>query len=148
MLRYFLKKTCLSTICTLEIQEIYKAGRADELPYKNMALTTVIANANRIVRMKDAPDFFPYKIFAISVGDCVFAGLPGEPFTEIGNRVCQNSPFGQTVCCVITNGMSTYFPTSDALRAGGYEAVTSNVGIGTDDVIVNGMSELISELKK
>lgn len=131
----------------LKIHELHKAGRASELPYKDMALTTVIANANRIVRMKSAPDTFEYKFFALSVGDFVFVGLPGEPFTEIGNRICAASPFGETMLCVLTNSMSTYFPTSEALRLGGYEAVTSNVGIGTDDAIVDGTSELLHSVK-
>ena len=131
----------------LKIHELHKAGRANELPYKDMALTTVIANANRIVRMKTATDTFEYKLFAISVGDFAFVGLPGEPFTEIGNRIFASSPFEETMLCVLTNSMSTYFPTSEALRIGGYEAVTSNVGIGSDDVIVNGTKELLTELK-
>ena len=81
------------------------------------------------------------------VGEFAFVGLPGEIFTEIGNRICEVSPFSETVLCVLTNSMSTYFPTSEALRLGGYEAVTSNVGIGTDDAIVNGTSELLHRIK-
>ena len=131
----------------LKIHELHKAGRASELPYKDMALTTVIANANRIVRMKSAPDTFKYKLFTILVGELAFVGLPGEIFTEIGNRICEASPFSETVLCVLTNSMTTYFPTSEALRLGGYEAVTSNVGIGTDDAIVNGTSELLRRIK-
>ena len=46
----------------------------------------------------------------------------------------------------ITNAMSAYFPTSEAIREGGYEAVTSNIGIGADDVIVENMISLMKEL--
>ena len=131
----------------LKIVKLQDEGRTAELPYKDMALTTVLANARRIIRMKDAPDTFPYKLFAIAVGDFVFVGLPGEPFTEIGNRICSASPFAEIAICVLSNAMTTYFPTGEALRLGGYEAVTSNVGIGTDDTIVNGTSELLHRIK-
>ena len=131
-----------------KISKLHKEGRASELPYSGMALTTVIANANRIIRMQTAPDFYTYNIYAISIGDFVFVGLPGEPFTEIGNRVCDASPFDETMLCCVSNCMSTYFPTSKAMREGGYEAVTSNIGIGADDVIVEGSKALMMKLKK
>ena len=132
----------------LKIVQLHQAGRADELPYKDMALTTVIANAQRIVRMKDAPDTYSYKLFAIAVGEFVFLGLPGEPFTEIGNRICAASQFEEIAICELSNAMTTYFPTSEALRLGGYEAVTSNVGIGSDDAIVNGAKAILARLKE
>lgn len=131
----------------MKIVEIHKAGRMHELPYENMALNTVIANAYRVVRMREYPDLLPYKVFAIRVGDFFLAGLPGEPFTEIGRRIFDASSYPCTMISTITNGMSTYFPTSSALREGGYEAVTSSIGIGGDDVIVENVTALMEELK-
>ena len=112
-----------------------------------MALTTVIANAKRIVRMKSAPDFFTYPMTAISVGGLVLVGMTGEPFTEIGRRVASASPFEFTMLACLSNCMTTYFPTSDAMREGGYEAVTSNIGIGADDIIVDTARDILAELR-
>ena len=131
----------------LKIVKIYDEGRANELPYKDMALTTVIANAKRIVRMKSAPDFFSYPMTAISVGGLVLVGMTGEPFTEIGRRVASASPFEFTMLACLSNCMTTYFPTSDAMREGGYEAVTSNIGIGADDIIVDTARDILAELR-
>lgn len=129
----------------MKIKELHDAGRSKELPYKDMALTTVIARALRIVNMRDEPDYYSFYISAILIGDFIFVGLPGEPFVEIGNRVLSASPFKETMVAALTDGI-TYFPTSEDLRLGGYEAVSSKVGIGTDDVIVDGMKEIYKDL--
>ena len=129
------------------IYALHKAGKSNTLPYKDMALITVVSNASRIIRMQTAPDFYTYKLYALSVGDFVFAGLPGEPFTELGNRVMEASPFGEGMLCSITNAMSTYFLTTKAMNEGGYEAAASVIGKGADDIIVDGMKNLYKELK-
>lgn len=131
----------------LKVVELHKAGRHHELPYEGMALVTYLANAGRIVRMKTAPDFFYHKIFAISVGDFALAGLPGEPFTEIGDRILAASDYKANMLCTLTNAQTTYFATTYALGEGGYEAAASNLGPGTDDIIVDGMLELLKEIK-
>ena len=60
-------------------------------------------------------------------GDFAFAGLPGEPFVEIGRRITKQSPFENTMVICLTNSMTVYFPTSDAMRDGGYEVVSSKI---------------------
>ncbi len=126
--------------------KIYDEGRANELPYNDMALTTVIANAKRVLRMHTAPDFYTFPMFSASVGELVLVGLTGEPFTEIGRRVADASPFGFAILACLFNAMTTYFPTSEAMRQGGYEVATSSIGIGADDVIVETARDIFAEL--
>ena len=66
------------------IIELYEAGRTDELPYKGMMLTTVLANARRILRLEHGPESFEMELSAITIGDVALIGIPGEPFTGIG----------------------------------------------------------------
>lgn len=132
----------------LRIANLYKEGRHHELPYDGMELVTFVANAERIVRMKTAPDFFKYNFFAMAIGDFAFLGIPGEVFTEIGNMIREASPYEHLMLCGITNVMSTYFPGSTAQRAGGYEVVTSNIGLGSDAIMAKGSRELLLEVKK
>lgn len=129
-----------------EIMEYYNSGRAHELPYKEMALTTVVAEATRIVNLEHGPESFPFCISAIRVGDLVFGGLGGEPFTDIGNRICEKSPFEQTVLCVLTNNEGGYVPTAKAYEEGGYEARSSAFKKGCDDILVDGMEEVFKSL--
>lgn len=130
-----------------KIYDLYHAGRASELPYKEMELTTVVAEAERIIRLQNGPESFPFFLSAIKIGDLVFAGIGGEAFTEIGNRICASSPFETTVLTCITNSEGGYIPTTSAYDEGGYEAKSSQLKPGGDDIIVEGMIELFAELR-
>ncbi|MBE7040017.1 MAG: hypothetical protein E7398_04760 [Ruminococcaceae bacterium] len=129
------------------IHDFYANGRADELPYKEMELTTVVAEAERILRLQNGPESFEFCVSAVKVGDLVFAGIGGEPFTEIGTRICAGSPFKETVLCCLTNTAGGYIPTRTAYEEGGYEAKSSSLKPGGDDILVNGTIELLNKIK-
>ncbi|MBP3337055.1 MAG: neutral/alkaline non-lysosomal ceramidase N-terminal domain-containing protein [Clostridia bacterium] len=129
-----------------KIQELYESGRASELPFKEMELTTAVAEARRILKLENGPDSFAFNLSAIKIGDFVFAGIGGEPFTEIGNRICDASPFDTTILCCLTNSAGGYIPTTKAYSEGGYEARGSALRAGGDDIMVNGMTELLNSL--
>lgn len=130
-----------------KINELYSSGRANELPYDGMELTTIVAEAERVINLSNGPEAFEFILSALKVGDMVFGGLPGEPFTEIANRIYEVSPFDNTILCCISNSNGPYFPTSKAYSEGGYEARSSTLKPGGDDIIVNGMCELLNEMK-
>ncbi|MBE6931173.1 MAG: hypothetical protein E7463_12945 [Ruminococcaceae bacterium] len=130
-----------------KIYELYEAGRQHELPYKEMELTTALAEAKRIVKLENGPDSFPFYLSAIRIGDLCFAGIGGEPFTEIGNRICADSPFDTTILCCLTNSAGGYIPTTQAYSEGGYEARGSVLKPGCDDIMVNAMRDLLTSLK-
>lgn len=129
------------------IYDLYTAGRTDELPFKEMELTTAVAEAKRIVNLQNGPESFPFHLSAIRIGNLVFAGIGGEPFTEIGNRICAASPFDTTILCCLTNSAGGYIPTTQAYSEGGYEARSSALRPGGDDIMVNGMTALLNEIK-
>jgi len=129
-----------------KIHELYAAGRSDELPFKNMELTTAVAEAERILRLKNGPDAFPFFLSAVKIGDLVFTGIGGEPFTEIETRICAASPFKETILCCLTNSAGGYIPNKAAYKEGGYEARSSSLKPGGDDIIVEGMTKLLSSL--
>ncbi|MBE7051149.1 MAG: hypothetical protein E7395_01070 [Ruminococcaceae bacterium] len=131
-----------------KIVEMQKAGRTAELPWKEMELTTVLAEAGRIVRLENGPESYTFTVSAIRIGDFAIAGIPGEPFTEIGRRIYEGSPFDTTILCCLTNSAGPYFPTSEAYSEGGYEARSSSLKKGCDDIIVNGMCDLLNDIKK
>lgn len=127
---------------------LHKEERHYELPHNSpMDLVTKVANAQRIIRMKDEPDFYPYSVFCIAVGDFAFAGLPGEPFTEIRNRIDEASPFENTMVLALTNCKTQYFPTTKAFSEGGYEVAATSIGPGADDVIVSAAVRNLEKLK-
>ena len=129
------------------VLELYNSGRQDELPYKAMELTTVVAEANRIVAMLTGPDSFPFVLSAITFGDFALLGIPGELFVEIGRRVERESIFDATFVCCLTNGGDCYFPTASAYDEGGYEARSSKLDRSVEEIVVNGVKELFEQLK-
>ncbi|MBR2635145.1 MAG: neutral/alkaline non-lysosomal ceramidase N-terminal domain-containing protein [Clostridia bacterium] len=77
-----------------------------------------VPEARRIIRMQSAPEYYYDSVFALKVGEFVFAGLPGEPFTEIGRRIYDHSPFEKSVLCCLTNSSCGYIATSRAFEEG------------------------------
>ena len=128
------------------IYDMYTAGRANELPYKEMELTTVVAEATRIIKLQNGPESYPFFLSAVKIGDLVFAGIGGEPFTEIRNRICDGSPYKNTVLCCLTNSAGGYIPNRIAYEEGGYEAKSSALAPGGDDIIVNGMLDMLKSM--
>ena len=129
-----------------QIKALYDAGRAHELPYKGMELTTVVAEAVRICELENGPDGFEFVLSALKIGELVLAGLPGECFVEIGRRIESGYNGKHIVVCCLTNGGDSYFPTSSAYDEGGYEARTSVLKKGGDNIIVDVMSRLVEKL--
>lgn len=130
------------------IVELHRAERDDEIDCGNSDITTVVAEAIRIVNLFDAPQEYEFTITTIGLGDFAFAGIPGEPFCEIGKRIISDSPFENTFVCVLCDGGEIYFPTSRTYEGGGYEARSSVVKCGADNIIVDETVKLLNTLRR
>ena len=128
------------------LEKLHVEGHDDQIPYKGMMLTTVVAEAERMIRLENGPDFFEMPISAISVGDIVLCGLPGEPFTGIGRGLKENASWTAVLPCCLTNGGEGYFPMMDAYDEGGYEARSSRFKAGVAEVLIKEGNELLDEL--
>ena len=128
------------------IYKLHEEGKDSEIPFEKMELTTVIAEARRIVTLQNGPESFAYTISGIKIGEAVFLGTPGELFSEIGLKIQENSQFATTFVCCLTNGGDTYFPTSSAYDEGGYESRTSFLKKGGDKIIIDSMKTLCKKL--
>ena len=128
------------------IVKLHAEGRDNELPYEKMELTTVVAEAKRICELENGPEEYAFTLGALKLGEYIIAGLPGECFVEIGQRIESSTDEEKIMVCCLTNGGDSYFPTSSAYDEGGYEARTSHLKKGADDILVHGMTELVSEL--
>ena len=127
--------------------DLHNAGKDDEIPFKAMMLTTVVAEAARMVRLENAPDFFKLPFTAFSIGKIAFFGIPGEPFTEIGNGVRKADGWDLIIPCCLTNGSEGYFPMKDSYDEGGYEARSSGFKAGTAEKIVEEGVKILGKLK-
>jgi neutral ceramidase len=129
-----------------KIIALHKAGKCAEIPFTGMELVTVIAEAYRIKMLENGPDAFMLPLTAIRFGDVSIAGVPGEPFTDIGRGIKEDSPFKMTLVCCCANGYEGYFPVQSAYDEGGYEARGSRFKPGVAEAIIKGSVELLKRI--
>ncbi len=130
------------------IKEMHEAGRDAELPYKGMLLTTFVAEALRMVRLENGPEFNPMNLSAVSIGNIVLIGIPGEPFTGIGMGLKEAEGWDMIMPCCLTNGSYGYFPMQDSYDEGGYEARSSNFKAGVAELLIKEGKELLDSMRK
>ncbi len=107
----------------------------------------LVAKANRIATLDELGDEKELLISALAIGDAVFGGFPGEPFTEMGRIVKNKSKFTLTIPSCCTNGYEGYYPMMDAYDEAGYEANSARYERGTAEKLANELSGLINTLK-
>ena len=129
------------------INALSLAGRESELPYEGMMLTTVVAEAGRMVRLEHGPESFPITLSAVSLGEVALIGISGEPFNVIGREFKKTEGYGLIIPCCLSNGADGYFPAKDAYDEGGYEARSSNFAAGVAELLIDEGKKLLTELK-
>lgn len=127
-------------------KELHDAGRDAEIPYTAMELTTVVAEATRMLNLEHGPESFNMNISGVRLGPVVFVGVPGEPFTDIGRRIKLAGDFRLIMPVCLTNGAEGYFPTTDAYSEGGYEARSSIFRAGIAERLVEGAGKLMAKI--
>ncbi len=130
------------------INDLHNAGKDDEIPYEGMMLTTVVAEAGRMVRLENGPDAFDMRLSALKIGPVAIIGIPGEPFTGIGVALKQTEGFDMIIPCCASNGYEGYFPMQDSYDEGGYEARSSRFKAGVAEFIIKEGKELLTSLRK
>lgn len=134
----------------LRVYQVYQAGGTAALkPYEAAAGTNTMAIAGgleRIIALQDFPEEKQLYMTAVSVGGAVFAGFPGEPFTEVGRCVKRDSEFPLTITACCANGYEGYYPTQAAFDEGGYEAASARYVAGTAEQIIETSTQLVNSL--
>lgn len=128
--------------------DLHNAGRDDEIPFKAMELTTVVAEAGRMVRLENGPESFQMNMTGIALGNVAFVTIPGEPFHFIGRSLKETAGWDLIFPCALSNGSEGYFPTIDAYDQGGYEAKSSPFKAGVAELFVKEGKQILNELKK
>ena len=131
-----------------KVNALHEAGRDKELPYSGMMLTTVVAEAARMVKLKDGPERFPMELSGVAIGPVAMVGLPGEPFTGIGRGLKAAEGWELVMPCCLTNGSEGYFPMQDAYDEGGYESRSSYFKAGVAEFLIDEGRKLLADLQK
>ena len=129
------------------IDDLHNAGHDDQLGYSGMMLTTVVAEAWRMVSLEHGPEFYEMDLSAIVIGNIAFVGIPGEPFAGIGYGLREAEGWDLVLATCITNGKHGYFPMKEAYDEGGYESRSSFFKAGVAECIIAEGKKLLEELK-
>ncbi len=127
---------------------LHRAGRDAEIPFKAMELTTVVAEAERMLRLEHGPASFKMPLSAAAIGDVALIGVPGEPFTGIGRALKEAPGWALVLPCCLTNGCAGYFPMREAYDEGGYEARSSVFAAGVAEQIIREGLALLGDVRK
>ena len=127
--------------------ELHINGHDDQIPFKAMDLTTVVAEAGRMVRLEHGPEYFDLMLSGLAIGPVAMLGIPGEPFNGVGLGLKQAEGWDMVMPCCNCNGKEGYFPMKDAYDEGGYEARSSSYKAGTAELIIEEGIKLLNELR-
>ena len=100
----------------------------------------------RINSLAQMPDEKELHLAALAVGSVVFAGFPGEPFTQIGREVKARSAYALTITACCANGSEGYYPVRSAYEEGGYEAAVARYRVGTAEAITEASIDMINQM--
>lgn len=129
------------------INDLHNAGRDDEIGLEGMLLTTAVAEAGRMVRLENGPEFFTLTLSGIALGPVAFIGIAGEPFNAIGRAIKDTEGYGLIIPTCCTNGYEGYFPTQEAYDEGGYEAKSSPFASGVAERLISSAKEMLKEME-
>ena len=140
--------TNLPTADEIKWVELFDAGRKNEIPLSGMEIRTLTSPSSRVRKLKNGPDHIDILVSSLAIGDrLAFAGLPCEPFVDIGRAIKAQSPFGTTLITCLTNGSEGYIPSTKAHSEGGYEGLSSRFAAPTGDKLVAAQVEQLKKLK-
>ncbi len=127
--------------------DLHNAGRDEDIPFTEMELTTVVAEAGRMVRLEHGPESFPLLISGVAIGGVAMVGFPGEPFTGVSTGVKAADGWELILPCGIVNDYVGYFPMQEAYDEGGYEARSSNFKEGVAELLIDAGQKLLAQLR-
>lgn len=130
----------------VETLAIYDEWAADPGDRPRPVTVKRVLEAKKTIAAPNLPDFDTYRVYGMKLGEFVISALPGEPFTEIGNRIYDGAGVEKMMVLCQTNCSCGYIPVSSAYNDGGYEANSSRFAKGTDDVLVSSALDVLKKL--
>lgn len=128
------------------IKALHDAGKDDEIPYSGMMLTTVVAEALRMVKLENGPESFEMPLTGFKIGPVALVTIPGEGFTNIGLELKKSDKHEIVIPLGLSNAYEGYFPMQDSYDEGGYEARSSYFKAGVAEHIIKEGRLLVESL--
>jgi len=129
------------------IMELWNAGRKEEIHPSAKQANYLFAESRQLLRLEDNDrDYIDTNVVGIAFCGFALAGIPGEPFNEIGKQIRSNSKFPITCVTCQANASYGYFPTAKAHEEGGYESYNTPYVKGTAELLADTADKLLASL--
>ncbi len=106
-----------------------------------------IATVNRNLIMEGRDPVLPLDVCCIGIGEIALVTFPGEPYTDVGRKTKENSPFKMTMVSCCANGSEAYFVTEN-FPIGDPKESRDRFERGTAERLRDAAIELTNELYK
>ena len=106
-----------------------------------------IYHADAIVNRHSAGATRQMPVYAISIGDVSFGGVPYEMFSADGKTVKSGDTHAMTIISTLTNGNDGYVPSTAHMNNGGYSADITYVAKGSADSLNSKLIDLLNQLR-
>ena len=104
-----------------------------------------VATAYRILDLREAPLYQPVAVTVLGLGDILFVGLGGEPFTAYKDIVHARAKGKTVFCSCCTNGYQGYLPHKRAFDEGGYEVSNTFFTPSLEEALVEQMEKMLKK---
>ena len=104
-----------------------------------------VATAYRILDLQKAPIYQPVAVTAMTLGDILFIGLGGEPFTAYTHAAHALAGNKTVFCSCCTNGYQGYLPHTRAFAEGGYEVNNTFFTAGLEEQCITAVAEMLKK---
>ena len=92
-------------------------------------------------------DHVSAQIMALCIGDFILVSFPGEPFSGVGLKIKESSPYPNTFVAGYSNGYLHYAPTADSYRQEGYEVMNCILAPQWQKIYQEKIMVLVKQLK-
>jgi hypothetical protein len=82
----------------------------------------------------------------ITIGKLILFGFGGEAFTSYSRILKELVPDKYVMTAVNTNGYEGYFPTGEAFKQGGYEAISSLYTPDLEEQIIEAVEDMLKNI--
>ncbi len=103
-----------------------------------------VLHAREIIRRSQLPETMDLDVYAISIGDVSFAGVPYEMFSADGVYVKTNNSHKMTIMATLANGHNGYIPSTEHWGNGGYSCDITKYAQGASDTINQKLVEMLN----
>lgn len=118
------------------VAELRNRGASEDALRTATAMATQAGMAAERAELYSGKSTMPWPVQGIALGDVALLSMAGEPFSAIGIRIREKSPFRHTLVSGYSNGGFGYIPMPEAFPEGGYEVETTPFAANAAEVMI------------